>query len=434
MPPLIATIRRWLEPYQTDAGRAAGRTLVLLSLLVAVTQFVSVTRVFLLTRGLGSDLFGVFAVGLALRGYLSAVGVFGVNRVMIRDGARNPALLDVVATSYFVITSAASLTLFALVVVATAWAPLKHSERLMIWLLAAGNVADCVNLRSLFDIHHRQARSAAITACCEVAGLALIIAAYLTERLSLPLVGGIYAGQWTAACIGQYLVYHRTVKRWRWSFSAEHIRQSLNSSWPLVLSGVIAVLPMTSGVFFVRWWHDNTDAAILGLAQQISGAYAMCAMSATTILQPHIAGQYGMTGGFFKKLVGFFIAFHAALFALAALGTTVLIVMFLEPVYYAAIVPTLILLVGRVLNSAQGIGGMYAITRSLERLLLVVNGTRATLFVVGCVLLVPYGSYLASVCLSTLAAACGLTLIIWIVGRRIVEEKSISPPESSRGQ
>ena len=68
-----------------------------------------------------------------------------------------------------------------------------------------------------------------------------------------------------------------------------------------MLSGLVGMIPLTSGIFFVWWFHGEDDAGIYGLVQQIAVAYmASCAIG-TRILQPHIAGPYGHMRSFIKK-------------------------------------------------------------------------------------------------------------------------------------
>ena len=270
-------------------------------------------------------------------------------------------------------------------------------------------------MRCLFDVQHQQPRSEAITLTTEVLALVAIFVSWEFDRLSLPMVGAIFAAKWTLGCLGNFVVYHTTIRPLRWVASAEHIRRTLRSSWPLMLSDLVAMIPLTSGIFFVRWYGSDDAAGIFGLAQQIALAYMTSCMIGTRILQPHIAGPYGFMRSFVKKVILFFVLFQSAALA-AALGlSTIIILWALPPSFHAAVLPVTVLLVGQMLVSAASIGSMYAVTRSRETHLLRAQILGAVIFVGGCVLLVPQGSYMACAWVSLAASTCTLVMILRVV-------------------
>jgi O-antigen/teichoic acid export membrane protein len=417
MPLLAALFRRVLRAYGTEAGRTASRNFVWLAALTVLTQICGMGAVFYLTDGLGDIHFGAFAFSLSLQAYLVLLGGGGVNRICVRDGAQHPEQVDTIESSRLAITAPLSVAIFLLMTTAVCFISMPTDERILIILLSAGNIPASINMRFLFDVHHRQPISAAISLVTELAALATIIAVNEFGRLTLPAVGAIYAVKWTVACIGQFVVYHRTIRPWRWSWSRDYVRQMLVGGWPLLWAGLFASIPMRSGIFFVRWFHGDVDTAIYGLAQQIAVAYLVFCAVATRILQPHIAGPYGMTRGFIKKLLLFFVLFHATILA-AALGLSATVIeAFLKPSFQAAVLPTAILLIGRMLASAGMIGGMYAIAQMRERVVLRVNICAAVFFVIACVWWVPQGSYVACAWVALMTSAIRLILILWAVTR-----------------
>ena len=67
--------------------------------------------------------------------------------------------------------------------------PVTHSERVLLSIVALGNIASCMNIRGFFDVHHRQPTSSAISLISEVLGLLSIVGLTYYERLTLPNTG-----------------------------------------------------------------------------------------------------------------------------------------------------------------------------------------------------------------------------------------------------
>jgi len=410
MPLMIALVRRVAKAYWTDAGRTAARNLAWLAVLTVVTRLCGLGSVLVLTSGLGQVTFGIFVTALSLKTYLVLLGSVGVNRITIRDGSQQ---LDMIETTRLVIIGVASVGLFVVSVLVVWWVPMSVAERTLIVLISAGNIAGCLNMRCLFDVQHQQPRSEAITLTTEVAALVAIFVLREFDRLSLPTVGVLFVAKWTFGCLGHFVVYHTTIRPWRWVASAGHIRQTLRSSWPLMLSALVGTVPLTSGIFFIRWHDDDNAVAIFGLAQQIAIAYMVSCAIGTRILQPHIAGPYGMTRSFVKKVILFFVLFHSAALAVAFGATTIIILWVLPPGFQAAVLPVAVLLVGRTVASAAAIAAMYAVTRYRETLLLRAQVLSAVLFAGSCLLLVPQGSCLAYAWVSLAASTCTFLVILW---------------------
>ena len=87
-----------------------------------------------------------------------------------------------------------------------------------------------------------------------------------------------------------------------------------------MLSLTIATIPLQFGVFFVRGVSGTGEAAVIGLAQQVTAVFTMLVGLCGRILEPHIAGPYGRRRTFILKLVAFTSAVWALLFACAIIG------------------------------------------------------------------------------------------------------------------
>jgi O-antigen/teichoic acid export membrane protein len=368
----------------------AAAQLVVYTLL---TQSCSCCATLLLAAGLGREGYGAFAFALTLQSFLFLFGCVGVKPIVLRDGIARPDELDQIATSHLVITAAGSGLACLVTIAAAACAPLTCAERLLLSLLAVGNTAACTNIATLFDVHHQQTRSAAITLVAEFCGLLAIAWLRLTGGLGLPAASSVFAGKWALATAGHYLVYHRSVRSLRLTLSPAAVRAMLSSSWPLMFSAVVATAPFGSGVLFLRWLTGNADAAIFGLANQVAYAYLLFAAVGNRIFQPHMAGPHGLRKGFVLRLALASGAFLGTLL-LGALGAGLCVILFiLGPDYHDAILPMAVLLAAACLHSVGTLAGTYLVVFGRERTILAANICAASICIAGCWLVVPRFSY-----------------------------------------
>ena len=396
----------------TDAGRTAAKNLSWLAVLSVLAQLCSLANVFILLHVLGRKQFGVLGFALSVQAYLTIFGSLGTKRIVIREAAGKPHELDMVLTSHLVITGAASTLGLLVTLMVVPWVSVTNSERVLLSVIALGNIASCVNIRGFFDVHHRQPTSAAINLASEVLGLLAVVGLAYFERLTLPNVGIVFAAKWTLTTALHYLLYHHSIRPLKLALSAANIRQMLSSSWSLLLSGLVARTPLNAGIFFIRAFHTEGDMAIMFLAQRVARAYTTFTAIGNRILRPHIAGRYGMHASFIRKLAIFYAAFRGSVLVAAFAAASLVIVLLPDKSYRMAIVPIGILLVARLIHGIGNLGTMYAVVLHREKVVLFANICASMVFVVGCLALVPSYSYHGAAAVAVCAALTGVTLIL----------------------
>src|SRR5262249_9693085 len=150
---------------------------------------------------------------------------------------------------------------------------------------------------------------------------------------------------------GQSVLYHRVIRPLRPVFRRERFRRMVRSSLPLAGSTVIAWLPANAGVFFVRWFHGETEAGVFGIASPAAGAYLLSRYLAIRLPQPHIAGPYGLDRLFLRKLMLFAGLFLTLLYLGGFGGGAAVVLFLLAPLYRAALLPMAVLLAAMLLLS-----------------------------------------------------------------------------------
>ncbi len=194
---------------------------------------------------------------------------------------------------------------------------MSGGERRLLALVAVGSVPASVNIQPLFDVHHSQARVVAVGAVAEVLGLLAVTWLWWSGGLTLPTLGGVYAAKWGLASAGQLLMYHAGVRRLRWRYSPPDTTRILELSW---LAALLFPLPLSGSVLLVRLRGGPGDAALVGLGYQVANACMVLGGLGLQVVQPHIAGQYGLHPGFLRKLALFAVLLLGSLAALAFAG------------------------------------------------------------------------------------------------------------------
>jgi O-antigen/teichoic acid export membrane protein len=413
--PLLTRARAFVRSYLTAAGRRAAGNLLGLTAYTLAGQASAAGTVFVLTRALGPEQFGVFAFAQAVQSYLFLVGSGGCRTVVLREAARRPEDLDQILTCYLAYTAALSLTLAA-ATAAVAWgAGVSAAERGLVTALAVGNVAACANLVPLFDAQHQQARGAAVNAAAEVLTLAAFAALSGAAWLTLPAVGCVFAAKWALTSAGQCLVYHRRVRPLRLRFEPRRLREFAGSSWPLLLAVLVSTVPLHSGVIFVRLLATDADAGVYGLAYQVAYAYLLLAMLGSRVLQPHILGPYGRRRAFVRRLALFAFAFLGAL-GLAVYGAAFVVVrVALAPAYRDSLTPAAFLVAGVALFLGGHLAGTYLVALRRERVVLLASAAAAALYVAGCLALTPVWAYNGPAVMSAGALLAGASATVLAV-------------------
>jgi len=114
------------------------------------------------------------------------------------------------------------------------------------------------------------------------------------------------------------------------------------------------------------------------------------------LLQPHIAGRYGQTWAFLKKLTLFSTAYLGSLLLVVWLGAGLAITILLPAEYHDAVWPATLMLLGAALAAVGRIGAMYLVVLRRENDELRCQFAATIIYLVGCAVLVPQYSYYAA--------------------------------------
>jgi O-antigen/teichoic acid export membrane protein len=430
-------LRALLGSYLTPSGRQAAWNLLALVILTILTQAAALVMLLLVTNHLGAANFGVLAFALSLQPYLTLAGTLGTGLLLFRDGIREPEHLDEITTVYQLVGLAGSIVVGGLTAAAAWAAPISSSEQSLLWLIAGGNVAACLALTPLFDVHHRQPLAGVIGLAAELAMLLAIWTLARTGALGLVSLGVVLAVKWWVVALCQYVLYHLCIRPIRLSLRKGRLGAMLVSSLPLAGSTAIAGLPANAGVFFVRWFRGDAQGGVFGIASQAAGAYLMFSYLAIRILQPHIAGPYGLDRRFLRKLVVFAGTFLGLLYAGGFLSAGGVILLLLRPDYREAIAPMAVMLGAAVVLSVGVLASSYLVVLHRERTVLAAQLSATVVYICASLLLVPVLGSLGAATAAALAAAWGSAWMVVVVRAHVLylgKQATPGPVEESASE
>ena len=353
-------IRELFRSYWTPAGKQALGNLIGLVACTGISQACALGVLLVLTYGLPQEGFGAVIFALNLQSYLVAVGTFGLTAIVVRDLTLHPDKSAETITAYLTVVSVASVLVGVATAVTAAFLPISPDERVMLWCIAAGNVAACLNLNPLFDAAHKQALAAALMVPGDLLAVGMIAGAYLADALSVQTAGVALIGRVATTAILHAIVFRR-VWPFAWKRNGGRAWRLMRSGWPMLFSGLIYAVPLGGSVVFVRALSGEIETSIYGLAFQLVTAELMIVSLILRVLQPHISGEYGLTRRFQWQLLAVVGGTLLGLIGLMLAAGWVLIFQFLRP-EYESVYPVLAVLQGMVVFfAAAAVANLYLI-------------------------------------------------------------------------
>lgn len=352
-------IRNLIRAYWTPAGKQAFWNLLGLGICTAISQACSFGILLVLTDALAPAAFGAIVFALNLQSYLFTIGTFGLGPIVVRELNQQPEKTDETVTAFLSIAGVTSTLCGIIAAVIVAFIPASPDERVMLWCVAAGNVAACLNLNSLYDAAHRQALSAALIVPVDLLILAINICLFQLGLLSVPAYGLLVITRWLLTALVQAWFYHRRVHRFQVKSSLERIRQLLKAGQPLLVAGLLNAIPISGCVLLVRIFTDEQTTAVYGLAFQVVAVELLILSILIRVLQPHINGVHGLVRKFVIQLILVVAGTSLALAAISISFGWVLFQRILRPEYQPAFEVLLVMQLYVFFISAAWISNLY---------------------------------------------------------------------------
>ncbi|MGQ9563562.1 MAG: oligosaccharide flippase family protein, partial [Thermogutta sp.] len=250
----------FLRSYLTPAGKRAAWNLswMLLGRLVGHVSLLG--AVLLLTHALSGEQFGMVTTALAVQGYILLLGSAGMPAVVVREAVQRPQELSQIGATYLLVSwtiggAAAAIAIFAVMLM-----PLSTSERWLLALMFFGAAAAAGNPEALYDALHSQAVPAIVFAVSDGGFLIAVVLMIWRGDITLPLLGALFLAKWVLSIGTLVLVL---LAQNRFSFRDAKLGQAIRlwrSSWPLLVAGFLAMIPVSGGTIITRFLYGTQEA------------------------------------------------------------------------------------------------------------------------------------------------------------------------------
>lgn len=267
---------------------------------MGVGVFVSV----LITRYLGPDRFGVFSYALAFAGIFTTVAGLGLDRIVIREVAKDPSRKDVILGTAFGMKLAGGAATF-IVILAAIGALNPHDTQIIILtaifgsalIFAAWDVVDFwfqARIQSRYPVLARNA--AFILVSIIKVGLVFASASLLSLTVAT-------AAESVFAAAALALAYRRAGNNLRaWKLDRGLARALLAESWPLIISGFAILIYMRIDQVMLGSLLDDRAVGLYAAAVKFSEIWYFIPMGITSSVFPILVDDFqSRPAVFFRK-------------------------------------------------------------------------------------------------------------------------------------
>jgi polysaccharide transporter, PST family len=241
-------------------------------------------------RYLGARQFGVLNYATAFVALFSSLGNLGLDDVIICSIVREPeSKQKILGTTFFLkLLGGLSCLFLAFLSIFV----LRHDDKLTIWLVVIFGSAGIFQSFDTIDLWFQSQVQSKYTVIAK--NTAFIVSTFLKIYLIIiqaPLIPFACAGLAEISLSSLFLIYLYKIKEgsismWQWSFSLANT--ILRQSWPLILSGVTAMIYMRIDQIMLGQMVGDRAVGIYSAASRISEVWYFIPIALTSSFSPSI--------------------------------------------------------------------------------------------------------------------------------------------------
>jgi PST family polysaccharide transporter len=244
----------------------------------------------LVARYLGPNEYGFLNYALAIYNLFNVISNLGLDSLVVRDVALDPAQEPSILGTGFVLKAVASvLTTVAATVAAWTMDPHNRALVLIVALVSLASISQAADIIDYFFQAHTRSRHTVIprTATFILASLARLIAVFLHG--SLMVFAWIAAIEVLAAEIGLVISYAR-YKGFvpRWAFDLKQAKSMLTEGWPLLISSLMISVYMRIDQVLLGKLGSMESVGNYSAAIRFSEIWYAIPVIATTSVMPRL--------------------------------------------------------------------------------------------------------------------------------------------------
>lgn len=274
-------------------------------------------------RHLGPDDFGVYNFAYAIVSLLTVLSTLGLQHVLRRELVSDEERRGELLGSCIVMTSLASLVIFAALLSAVALLP---DQRLGLVLIVIGATVllspfNLINVWFQADVQGKLsaiALSASLLIAAALKLLAIFLEAGLLTFAYLSLIELTILAVWH---IMLYRKYYGSLTCW--SATRGRCFRLLKESWPMIFAGLATVLYMRVDQIMLRALVDDVAVGEYSAATRISSVWHLLPITLASSLFPAIVNARKASDARYRQRLQHYFDLSAALAYFTALGTSI---------------------------------------------------------------------------------------------------------------
>lgn len=232
-------------------------------------------------RHLGPEQFGLFNYATAIVALFTAVATLGLNNIVVRDLVKNPENASTTMGTAFLLQLVGGVLAFILALIAvTVMRPDDTTARLMVTIFGFAMVFKATDVvRYWFESKVQSKYTVLVENAAFLVFAAIKVVLVLTAA---PLIAFVWTVLVEAALVALlllavYMQQGHTLRSWRYQYI--RAKSLLSDSWPLILSGLAAMIYMRIDQIMLGEIIDNEAVGIYSAAVRISEAWYFIPMA-----------------------------------------------------------------------------------------------------------------------------------------------------------
>jgi O-antigen/teichoic acid export membrane protein len=371
---------------KTSGERRVAGTMLGLAFWTIVSQACGVSVLLMFANSLSTADFGKLSGAMFLQQFFSTISVSGFRSIVIREIVKRPQDHNLIAGSYLFLSALLGGLILLGTLIIVLLLPLGMDERMAYGLIAFGHIGACLIPNALYDASQSQVRGAGLAAIVEVFATLAIVICFCVGAITIPVAASLVTGKWIVTAIAGLADYGRRQDNFRPRVDRHQVRSLWSSARLMSVATTLNVAPAALGVPLTRALFGAGEAGLLAIAVFVFRTHALVTGLLTRTVFPHVAGTFGETQSFIRRMALAYGSLTLFLTTMAVIGSEIMLRFFLPPEYLAARWTIALILVAATIRVGGVAGNLYLIARYRERTLLAISMTGMTVFAISLML------------------------------------------------
>lgn len=269
-----------------------------------------------IARYLGPSEYGELAYVIAFLAFFQAVAGLGMDGIIVREIARDPACASQIMGTSFTLRLYAGVVCWVVAVAAMVWSNGWQDRSVQLAALAGGvlvfQVADTIDL--WFQSQNQSRRTAIVKVVAYLFASALKVCLILLEA-PLAAFASVMTVEVVLSSIGLYFAYKKFPCDQRWTYIGSKGVELLRECWPFIVSGVAVMIYMRIDQVMIKNMLGVEALGIYSAMLPIAMAPNFIPMIVSVVLMPILSRLHAEDKSRYRRLLvlTFRVSFYGAL-------------------------------------------------------------------------------------------------------------------------